>query len=453
MNKIFVLSALLSAVAAQITITNPTDSRVINEIREDYDDFIRAANAAIADLMTKNNVAAEAAKNALDGQTTVPATYNELTIRALLTAAPQILQYPDVWNVIDSKDANETLDADDLVFSMPSSTSPTTTTTTPTNTSATTTNTSTTTSTSNGSNNNSSNDIKGNPTVITNPTDSKILKEISDDYDDFARAANAAIADLMTKNNVAAEAAKNALDGQTNVPVAYNESTIRALLTAAPQILQYPDVWDVIDSNDANETLDADDLVFSMPPSTSPTTTTTTPTNTSATTTNTSTTTSTSNGSNNNSSNDIKGNPTVITNPTDSRILKEISDDYDDFARAANAAIVDLMKKNNAAAEAAKKALNGKTTVPETYNESTIKALLTAAPQILQYPDVWNVIDSNDANETLDADDLVFSMPSSSSSGGNNTSKKSGSSAIKFSMFYGLSIVGISALSGLNSLI
>ncbi|PVU87569.1 hypothetical protein BB561_006281 [Smittium simulii] len=343
------MTALLSAVAAQVTITNPTDSRIINEIREDYDDFIRAANAAIADLMTKNNVATEAAKNALTGQTTVPATYNESTIKALLTAAPQILQYPAVWDVIDR-----------------------------------------------------------NPTVITNPTDSRILKEISDDYDDFARAANAAIVDLMKKNNAAAEAAKKALSGKTTVPATYNEATIKALLTAAPQILQYPAVWDL---------------------------------------------TCTSNGSNNNNSNNIKGNPTVITNPTDSRILKEISDDYDDFARAANAAIVDLMKKNNAAAEAAKKALSGKTTVPATYNEATIKALLTAAPQILQYPAVWDVIDSNNANETLDADDLVFSMPSSSSSGGNNASKKSGSSAIKFSMFYGLSIVGISALSGLNSLI
>ncbi|PVU85810.1 hypothetical protein BB561_006896, partial [Smittium simulii] len=271
MNKIFVLSAILSAVAAQITITNPTDSRIINEIREDYDDFVRVANAAIADLMTKNNVAAEAAKNALNGQTTVPVTYNESTIKALLTAAPQILQYPAVWNVIDSNDDGEALDADDLEIQL-------------------------------------------------------IINEIREEYDDFVRAANAAIAGLMTKNNVAAEAAKNALNGQTTVPVTYNESTIKALLTAAPQILQYPAVWNVIDSNDDGEALDADDLEIQL-------------------------------------------------------IINEIREEYDDFVRAANAAIAGLMTKNNVAAEAAKNALN---------------------------------------------DDLVFSIPSKSSSGVKTAKEASG---------------------------
>ncbi|PVU89272.1 hypothetical protein BB561_005456 [Smittium simulii] len=109
--------ALISAAAAQVTITDPTDSRILKEIRDDYNDFFKAANAAIADLMTKNNIAAEAAKKALNGQTTVPEKYNEETVKALLNAVPQILEYTAVWNVIDSNDAGETLDADDLIFS------------------------------------------------------------------------------------------------------------------------------------------------------------------------------------------------------------------------------------------------------------------------------------------------------------------------------------------------
>ncbi|PVU97307.1 hypothetical protein BB561_000627 [Smittium simulii] len=254
MNKIFILSAILSAVAAQITITNPIDSRIISEIRDDYNDFVRAANAAIADLMTKNNVAAEAAKKALNGKTTVPVRYNESTIKALLTAAPQILQYPAVWDVIDSNDDGEALDADDLVFSLSGVSPPTTNS-----------NTSTSANMSNNNSNNSPNNIKGNPTVITNPIEYRIINEIIDDYDDFARAANAAIADLIAKNSVAGKAAKKALGGKTTVPVRYNEATVKALLTAAPQILQYPAVWDVIDSNDDGEALDSDDLVFSMP--------------------------------------------------------------------------------------------------------------------------------------------------------------------------------------------
>ncbi|PVU89337.1 hypothetical protein BB561_005416 [Smittium simulii] len=281
MNKIFVLSALLSAVTAQVKITNPTDSRIINKICEDYVDFIRAANAAIADLVAKNNAAAEAVKKALNGQTTVPVTFNESTIKALLMAAPEILQYPAVWDVVDSKDANNTLDADDLVFSTTSSStlssstlssstlssstlssstlssstlsSSTLSSSTPSSslpTATTTANTSSTTSTSNGINNNSSNNIKKTPTVITNPTDSRILKEISDDYNDFIRNANA-------------------LNGQTTVPVTFNEATIKALLIAAPEILQYPAVWNVIGSKDTDTTLDVDEFVFSMSSSSS----------------------------------------------------------------------------------------------------------------------------------------------------------------------------------------
>ncbi|PVU98169.1 hypothetical protein BB561_000087 [Smittium simulii] len=281
MNKIFVLSALISVIAAQSVVTESIDSKIIDEIRNEYSDFIPAANAAIADIVANDNVTAEATKKALDGQINVPTSYNEEIVKSLLIAAPKILQYPAILGIIDTKTTEETPNDDELSFTLeepdsslpddelsftleepdsslpddelsftleepdsslpddelsftleePDSSLPDDDSTNPKNSSV------------ENYNSESENTPKYNKKKPKNSKarriDPRTLYKIRDNYKNFIKAANAAIGDILFKKSYVAKALKKELNGRTTVPRRYNEATIKAILIAAPQILEY----------------------------------------------------------------------------------------------------------------------------------------------------------------------------------------------------------------------
>ncbi|PVU96822.1 hypothetical protein BB561_000959 [Smittium simulii] len=236
MNKIFVLSALISALAAQSVASESIDSKIIDEIRNEYNEFIPAANAAISDIVAHDNVTAEAAKKALDGQITVPTSYNETTVKSLLTAAPQILQYPAILDIIDTKVTENPTYDDVLSFTLEGAES------------------------SPPIDNSTvledlsvefyNSKSESTPKYIKQKSknskarrvEPRTLYKIRDNYKNFNKAANAAIADIVVKNRYVAKAIKKELNGQLTVPRKYNEATIKAILFVAPQILEYPAV-------------------------------------------------------------------------------------------------------------------------------------------------------------------------------------------------------------------
>ncbi|PVU95341.1 hypothetical protein BB561_001856 [Smittium simulii] len=133
--------------------------------------------------------------------------------------------------------------------------------------------------------------------------------------------------------------------------------------------------------------------------------------------------------------------PNIINNPTDAKILSQIEKNHKGFAKAADDAIADLDKKNKNAAKAAKKSLGGKDKVPKDYNEKTIKALLTAAPEILTYKDVWDIINKEDPSKTKGPNNFEFANTKTSAS--NHKSGKSSSNKMISSNLYEVSLLGV----------
>ncbi|PVU96660.1 hypothetical protein BB561_001039 [Smittium simulii] len=135
----------------------------------------------------------------------------------------------------------------------------------------------------------------------------------------------------------------------------------------------------------------------------------------------------------------------IIKNPTDPIIITEISENYSNFVKVANDAIVDLAKKNKGAADAAKKALGGKDTVPTDYDEKVLKALLTASPEILTYESVWDIVNKNEPSVIFRSRNVVF-INAKYSTKSHTKASKSPSNTLVFFNIYGTSLLGLGLL-------